>query len=60
MDYSFLKSNRFWVMIVGAVILYLETKGWIGEAERTLLVTMAGGFIGIKTVDRFSEQIGKK
>jgi len=58
--FEFLQSNRFWVLVIGAVVLYLETKGLIGEAERTLVVTMAGGFIGIKSIDRFSEKVGKK
>ena len=45
-------------MIVGAVVLYLKTKGLIGEAETTLIGTILAGFIAVRTVDRFSEKIG--
>jgi len=57
-DLSFLSSNRFWVMLVGAVIYYLQTKGFIGQAEMILIETIAGGFIAIKSLDRASEKIG--
>jgi hypothetical protein len=50
--FDFIYSTRFWAMILGAGFLYLEAKGWIGEAERNLFVTIAGGFIGIKTIDK--------
>lgn len=59
MDLAFLKSNRFWLLLVGAISLYLQQKGLIGEAELLLISTIAGGFIGIRTVDRFGEQVGK-
>jgi len=55
---NFLKSNRFWVMVFGAVALYLQMKGFIGEAELTLIGTIVAGFIGIRTIDRFGEKIG--
>lgn len=58
MDLSFLKSNRFWVMVVGAVVIYLQQKRWIGEAELKLITTLAAGFIGIRTIDRAAEKIG--
>jgi hypothetical protein len=56
---TFLTSNRFIALVVGAVVIYLKTKGFIGESEMILIETILAGFIGIKTVDRFSEQIGK-
>lgn len=58
MDLRFLKSNRFWVAVVIAVGAYLQSKGWLGEEERNLIVTLGGLFIGIKTVDRASEKLG--
>ena len=50
--FAFLTSTRFWAMIIGAVSLYLANKGIIGQAETTLIVTILGGFIGVKTLDR--------
>lgn len=55
MDFSFLKSNRFWVAVIGAIALYLKTKGWIGEPESVLIATICGLFIAVRTVDRFGE-----
>jgi len=57
-NFEFLKSSRFWFMIIGAVALYLQNKGIIGEAELTFIGTIVTGFIGIRTVDRLGEKIG--
>lgn len=56
-NFLFLKSTRFWVMVIGAVAFYLETKGFIGEAEMKLIETLAVGFIGVRTIDRATEKI---
>ena len=58
MDISFLKSNRFWALIIGALVYYGKMKGFIGDAEMVLLETILGGFIAVKTTDRAAEQIG--
>jgi len=55
--FDFLKSTRFWALIIGAVTFYLQTKGILGEAELNLIGTIVAGFIGIKTIDRFGEKI---
>lgn len=44
-------------MIIGATIVYLEAKGWIGEAERNLAVTIAGGFFTVKTADKYVDKL---
>ena len=59
MDIRFLKSNRFWIMVAGAVAVYLQSKGYIGEEEMKLLVTISGGFIGVRSLDRAFEQFNK-
>jgi len=56
----FLKSTRFWVMVAGAFVLYLNSKGYIGVHETKLLETVAALFVGIRTIDRLGEKIGKK
>ena len=58
MSVNFLSSNRFWALVIGAVILYLQSKSYIGAAETALIETILGGFIGIRTVDRFAEKAG--
>jgi len=55
MDWSFLKSTRWWALVIGAVSVYAQLKGWIGEAEMALIATITGGFITVRTVDRISD-----
>lgn len=50
--FSFLKSNRFWAVVIGAVSIYLQSKGLIGDAEMILIATVASAFTIIRTVDR--------
>lgn len=54
-DVSFLKSNRFWALVIGAVAVYLEAKGFIGEAERNLIAIISTSFITVRTIDRATE-----
>lgn len=54
--FEFLTSTRFWSLVIGAVSIYLQTKGFVGEAEMLLIATITSGFIIVKTADRMSEQ----
>jgi len=54
--FSFLYATRFWAIVLAALSIYLQKKGWIGKDEMVALVTIAGGFVGVRTVDRFGEQ----
>lgn len=54
-DLTFLKSNRFWALVIGAVAVYLEAKGFIGEAERNLIAIISASFITVRTIDRATE-----
>ena len=49
---AFLSSTRFWALVVGAVLFYLQSKGILGDAEMILANTIIDDFITIKTVDR--------
>jgi len=55
-EFAFLKATRFWALVIGAVSAYLKIKGYIGEAELTLIGIITGGFITVRTVDRATEQ----
>ena len=57
--FQFIFATRFWVMIIGGLAVYLEAKGWIGEPERNLIATMSAIFIGVYTLDRVSEKVGR-
>ena len=54
-QFEFLKSNRFWAMVIGAVSIYLKSKGWIGEPEMLLIATITSGFVAVRTIDRATE-----
>lgn len=59
-EFNFLLSKRFWALVIGALSIWLSTDGYISAAFATFLVTIAGGFISIRTIDRFSETIKKQ
>ena len=50
--FKFLESTRFWSLVLGAIVVYLKTKGYIGEAEMLLINTILGGHIVINTLDK--------
>jgi hypothetical protein len=58
MDLRFLKSNRFWGLVVIAIIGVLLKEGIIIDSIAAALITIVGGFIGIRTIDRASEFVG--
>jgi len=58
MDISFLKSTRFWSVVIMAITVYLQTKGIIGDPEMILITTVLGGHVALRTVDRFAEKSG--
>lgn len=59
---EFLKSNRFWALVLIAVAGYLQSVGFtfnayaLGEA----LQVIAGGHIAVKTIDRGTEVLSKQ
>lgn len=55
-DWSFLQSNRFWIMIGSAITTYLYLKGIIGYEETILINMISGGYITVRTIDRHGEQ----
>lgn len=57
--FEFLKADRFWIMVLGGIVAYLEAKGYAGEAERNLVVTLCTAFIAVRTADRFGENMGR-
>ena len=54
---EFLTANRFIAVVIGAITIYCETKGWIGEPERNLITTIMGSFVTVSTIDKFAEKI---
>lgn len=60
MDLSFLKSNRFWALVIACIVYGLKLGGVIPVEVAAVLETFLVSFIGVRTVDRFSEKVGNK
>ena len=60
MNFDFLSSRRFWALVVMAIIGVLETEGIIPGEIAKGLITILAGFTAIRTIDRFSEKLGKE
>jgi len=58
--FDFLTSTRFWALVIGAVAVYLQHKGIIGEPEMVLIGTLTTVFIGVKTIDRSVEKLAER
>lgn len=60
MNIDFLSSNRFWALVLVAVVSYLKATGVFDDATSNSLITLLLGFIGIRTVDKVSEGLSNK
>ena len=58
MDFTFLKSTRFWSIVIGAVAVYLSDKGLIGQPEMALVATITGLFVVVGSADSVAKKIG--
>ena len=52
-------SSRFWSLVVVAALGLLTQYGLLPVEIMQALVTVLLGHVGIRTVDRFSEKVGK-
>ena len=55
--WAFLQSNRFWVMSLGILSIYLEQKGLIGEPEMTAIASFSALFLAVRTIDRSVDRL---
>ena len=59
---GFLKSSRFWQLVIVGVLQALVAVGVIdpgaGEVIANLITTVLVASVGIRTVDRFAEHVG--
>ncbi|MEM5853835.1 MAG: hypothetical protein QW228_05700 [Candidatus Aenigmatarchaeota archaeon] len=58
-DWSFLKSRRFWALVAIAIVRVLEGEGIIPSTIANGIYTILAGFIGIRTIDKFSEAVAQ-
>lgn len=59
MNTDFLKSNRFWAAVIGALVKVLSTEGVIPASVADAIIALIVAFIGVRTVDRFGEKVGQ-
>ena len=57
MDFAFLKSNRFWALIVVAILGVLKAEAVLPSDVVDPLIALGLAFVGVRTVDRFGEQL---
>lgn len=43
-------------MVIAALAIYLQQKGFLGDAEMLLIATITAGFTIVRTIDRATEQ----
>lgn len=60
MDTEFLKSNRFWALIIVAIIGVLKAEGILESGIADPLIALALSFVGVRTLDRLGEQVSGK
>lgn len=57
---KFLTSNRFWALILTGIVQALGKGGYLSPDIVSAFLVILGGFIGIRTVDRFSEKLSER
>ena len=55
MSFDFIYSNRFWSVVIGAIVMFLDQEGYISHNLMLLIDTILAGHVAIRTVDRFAE-----
>jgi hypothetical protein len=58
--FPFLKSTRFWAVVSIAFAYLLDDYNLISSQLSAFVLTVAGGHIGLRSLDRFAEKAGSK
>jgi hypothetical protein len=53
-----LTSNRFWALVALVAVMVASDNGWLTVTTAEYVITLLGGFIGLRTIDRFAEKSG--
>lgn len=59
-QFPFLLSTRFWALVLIGVSLILQDYGVVSKTYMDFVFTVAGGHIGLRTIDRFGESFVAK
>ena len=57
MDISFVSSNRFIAIVLVAAISVIKGIGWLDFSVADPLIVLLLSFVGVRTIDRFSEKL---
>ena len=57
--FKFLASLRFWALVGIAITGVLKVEGILTDEIGNAIITILFGYTSIRTIDRFSEQLGK-
>lgn len=49
----YIKSTRFWAVLIIAVVGFLQSEGEITPNLADLIYTILGGYVGLATIDKF-------
>ena len=55
-----LNSVRFWQVVLGALMMYVESKGWVDQALRDLVITVLGVSVTLGTADSVATRLAGK
>lgn len=56
----FLKSTRFYAAVLMALAIWFGNYGWLPVELVEFIKLVTGTHIGLRSLDRFSEKLGKK
>ncbi len=56
---KFYTSSRFWALVILACVGYITDMNYIRPEIAEMFYVILGGHVGLRTLDRFSETIGK-
>ena len=59
MNAEFLTSNRFWALVIVAVLGVLKAENILDGAIVDPLIALALAFVGVRTVDRVADKLEK-
>jgi len=59
-QWDFLKAPRFWALVLGSISLALYQDHIISQSIMVAITSITGGFVSIRTIDRFSEKVNSK
>jgi len=57
MNTEFLTSNRFWALVIGAVLGVLKAEGVLDGSIVNPLIELVLAFVGVRTVDRIADKL---